>query len=85
MPEKIANSRTNERFLAQYTDRFAAWFGGLSEMAQVGVLVGGAIGVMVIIALFAISRHPLIPAAGNPYGRCFASSISMMGMPFRIS
>ncbi|NPU85485.1 MAG: hypothetical protein HPY65_13495 [Syntrophaceae bacterium] len=43
-------------FVAQYTDRFAAWYGGLSEMGQVGVLVGGAIGIMVIVALFVISR-----------------------------
>ncbi|PKN35570.1 MAG: hypothetical protein CVU61_03425 [Deltaproteobacteria bacterium HGW-Deltaproteobacteria-19] len=43
-------------FVAQYTDRFSVWYGGLSEMAQVGVLVGGAVGVMIIIALFAISR-----------------------------
>ncbi|MGV8078538.1 MAG: hypothetical protein AB2L22_00550 [Syntrophales bacterium] len=57
MPEKISEFTDKMNvFLAQYTDRFAAWYGGLSEMAQVGVLVGGAIGVMVIIALFAISR-----------------------------
>jgi hypothetical protein len=43
-------------FVGRHTESFMAWYGGLSEMGQVGVLFGGAVGVMVVIALFALSR-----------------------------
>lgn len=57
MLEKITGfADTVNAFFAQYSERFSVWYGGLSEMGQVGVLVGGAIGVMILIALFAISR-----------------------------
>jgi ABC-type multidrug transport system permease subunit len=57
MLEKITGyADTVNAFFAQYAERFSAWYGGLSEMAQLGVLIGGAIGVMILIALFALSR-----------------------------
>jgi len=43
-------------FVGQYADRLAAWYGTLSDTGQVAFLFAAAVGVLLLIGLFYISR-----------------------------
>jgi hypothetical protein len=43
-------------FVGHYTERFSAWYGGLSDTGQAGFLFLAALGIMILIGLFYISR-----------------------------